>query len=107
MDGHARFYPSSPIYGNKRDEEAQYTQDTQDQSVDRDIRKHHNMDYIYTFATEFATAWSKIFIELTSLKAIPDVVILSHIFLADDRKLFVGAFMVLMSTLYMFVFMNS
>ena len=105
------FDPVHPMYERgiaERAAEVKFNEtraEKRDKNIKRD--KNYNLDELYDFAHEFGRVWSDIFLELTTLPALPDVSLINKIFLASDRKLFVGVFLVLISTLYLFVFMSS
>ena len=78
--------------------------------VDVGGRRHDQdsqMDALYDFLTDMMSALNDVMRDLLSMSAIPDLTVLSRIFLAQDRKIYVGTFMVLLSVLYLFVFINN
>ncbi len=64
------------------------------------------LDAAYAFLSEFADAWRTIVGDLLAMQTV-DQAALAAVFLADRRKLHVGVFMVLLSLLYLFVFINA
>jgi hypothetical protein len=70
-------------------------------------KQDSQIDALYDFLTDLMFALNDVLRDLLSMSALPDITALHRIFLAPDRKIYVGAFLVLLSMLYLFVFVNS
>ncbi len=103
------FYPAPLIYARNLDPIGKQimAEDRVDEKNAMIPREKFRLDLVYDFLYEFGETLSKIFRDVLALQSVPDYKILAVIFLSEDRKLFVGTFMVLLSALYLFVFVNN
>ena len=108
------FFPSYPIFESdiKATDEQLHREDRQAETKaiskqTSETSSGWDREAFYEFAVNFGRAWKDIFKEVMSFQAVPDAVALGAIFLRPDRKIFVGTFLVVLSVLYLFVFVNS
>jgi hypothetical protein len=116
------FYRDAPIYEadllpaavqlKREDREAERSQQHRHESssVEEGMsteKQDSQLDALYDFLTDLMFALNDVLRDLLSMSALPDITALYRIFLAPDRKIYVGAFLVLLSMLYLFVFVNS
>ena len=113
----AYFYPGAPVYETdisrsgrqikaetRQRERAEISVSSRVNATASVARPKFDYGFLYEFADEFGKAWSAIFGDLYGLRGVPDVRLFERIFLSEDRKLFVGSFLILVSVVYLFVF---
>lgn len=100
------YHPVQPIYEISLANQAPSFHDVSaDKKKNNVYKKQYDLEEIYEFSSEFARVLSNIMYDLTSLPEVPTLAVVESIFLSPDRKIFVGTLMVILSVIYLFVFM--
>lgn len=102
------FHPDTPIFETDLKKSAeQIKNETRRAEASDDTKKNVQVEssytYMYDFADEFGRAWTGIFVDVFGLRGVPTVPLIERIFLSDDRKMFVGTFLILLAVVYLFV----